>query len=137
MSHELPLLEGSGIVVKAADWVGTRFVIEFREREFLIEARENRLNVYLSHEREPLGVVRFGGAGCGAIWRLGDCIGEYGMDEAGKYLVTPIEQGFKSSQGGLEVDPLFHLLQSLTTGHDQVWEVGWGPAHSFRWQVAR
>lgn len=137
MSHEFASLLGSGIVVKAADLVGTRFVIEFREREFLIEARDNRLNVYVSHEREPLGVVRFGGGDSGAIWRLGDCIGEYRMDEAGKYLVTPIEQGFKSSQDGLEVDPLFHLLQSLTTGGDRISEAGWSPAASFGWQVAR
>ena len=112
MSIKVPSLPQE-MVVKSADFTAGRFLLEFREQAFLVVGSGDRLNVFAGTDQWPVGSIRPGSPTSGAIWKSGECIGEYIMDQAGGYVVTEIKTGFKTSRPGVRVDPLVHLLKSV------------------------
>ena len=115
MQSAIPPSIGSEIGVKRADWLNAKFVVDFREQEFVVVHDGNRVHVYDPRGAEQLGVIRIGSPFSGAIWKSGDCIAEYSQDASGQYCVLSIEKGFKCIDETHDVHPLVHLLRALTS----------------------
>jgi len=116
MEPALPQSISSEIGLKHADWLNAKFVVDFREQEFVVIHDGNRVHVFDPGGAEQLGIIRIGSPSSGAIWKSGRCIGEYHQDDSGHYSVLAIENGFKLVDETHEVHPLVHLLRALTLG---------------------
>ena len=114
MQSVIPPRLGSEIGLKRADWLNAKFLVDFREREFLVVHLGHRVDVYDPAQDTQLGVIRIGSPISGAIWKSAKCIGEYELDDAGRYSVLSIQDGFKILEDCQEIHPLVHLLRALT-----------------------
>ena len=74
----------------------------------------DRILAYRNDEREPCGVLRFGGPHSGAIWKDGHLVGEYDKDPEGQFIVIEIKSGFIQPDSIRRIDPVAHLVNLVS-----------------------
>ena len=95
--------------------LGIRYKVNFQGHDIDLVLLGNRVNIYVAAEDTPVGYMRFGGPGSGAMWKGRDCIAEYSLDDEGKYSVIQIVKGFKSPKSRKRIEPLLFLLTSVVS----------------------
>lgn len=105
-----------GFKIKSGDFLRSEYQVAHHKRDLLVVRSNDRVEVYTATAVGPtlLGHVTFGSNTSGAIWKSGECIGEYRMDENFGYVITPIMDNRKAEQRTRGVDPVLYLLESLT-----------------------
>ena len=105
------------IVIRTADFTELRFVVSFRGQEFTLVGLPDQVNVCPNgnDDDESKSYVRRGSSRSGAIWKHGECIADYFVEQDGKYVVTEVKESFRLPETRFEADPVIFLLTSLWT----------------------
>jgi len=103
----------AGTDIQSFDPLSGKFVFKFRGREFIASKEGTKFDLFSGRDKKHIGVIRVGSPNSGAIWKKDECIGEYIMDERGKYSVIPIKEGFKSPSVISITSPLTYLLDKI------------------------
>jgi hypothetical protein len=99
--------------VKLFDPLQNTVVIEYGGNKYTIYITGSKYDLFTGANKEKVGVIRVGSPNSGAIWFKDDCIGEYVVNDNGKYTITPIKEGFKSSDTIISTSPFKYLLEKI------------------------
>ena len=113
MQPYVPLLTTDQLLTEASTSVGSRHRINADGVSIELFLQYDRILMYRDDEDKPFATLRFGGPHSGAIWIMGQLVGEYDKDRDGNFIITDIEMGFKQPDSTRQQDPVAHLVRRL------------------------
>jgi len=105
---------GGDFKINSGDIVRSRYSIGLRGREFVAVRSGDRLEIYRTDVETPIGYITFGSPRSGAIWKSGECVGEYSVDQSGEYVIIPINENRKEPHPIRKTNPVLYLLELLS-----------------------
>lgn len=99
--------------INSGDIVRSRYRIALRDRDFVALRSDDQLEIYQEGIETPIGYITFGSLRSGAIWKSGECVGEYFIDDNGEYVIIPINENRKEPRIIRRINPVLYLLELL------------------------
>jgi len=98
-------------VVQSGDPLRATYEIKFAQHVFVARVESGGRIALSVGQAEPFGHIRLGSTRSGAIWLGDDCIGEFEVDEADVFKLTPVVDGRLQPDAVVGVDAVTYLLQ--------------------------